>query len=323
MRIVTLEEHIFTPEFVEATRNLPSGPPREFRAHMEPPLLDLGEGRLRAMDASGITLQVLSLAGGGLDQLPPADAVTLARGANQQIAAAMRSYPDRFSGFATVALTDVPSAVAELRRAIEELGFVGVMVNGTTRGVFLDDPQFEPFWAEAEALNIPVYLHPAPPPSAVEQAYFSGLPGHIGKMLSIAAWGWHAETGLHCLRLIASGLFDRHSGLRLIIGHMGEDLPFSIARASAVLENVTRELAHPVEHYFKHHFWLTTSGYFTRPPFDCARAVLGIDRLLFSIDYPFSPNERGRQFLDSLNLPQDELEKLAHANADRLLALAS
>ncbi len=322
MRIVTLEEHITTPAFAHATRALGIGPPPAMRARMEPTLLDTGEGRLRAMDEAGISLQVLSLAANGLDLLPAQEGTTLAADANDRIAAAIRAYPDRFQGFSTLSLTDVPSAVPEMRRCVEELGFAGVMLHGTTRGAFLDDEPFEPVWAEAERLGTPVYLHPAPPPPAVEQAYYSGLPDNMGSLLSIAAWGWHAETGLHVLRLILSGLFDRHPKLRLIVGHMGENLPFSIARAGSVLDQVAgKHLKHPVEHYFHKHFWITTSGYFTVPPFQCALEVVGINRMLFSIDYPFSTTTRGRDFFNSLQLPAEDCGKLAHSNADALLKL--
>lgn len=322
MRIVTLEEHILTPAFAAATRNLRSGPPAALRARMEPALLDLGEGRLQTMDEAGISLQVLSLAANGLDELDPAEATTLAADANDRIAAAVAAHPDRFAGFVTLALTDIDAAVQEMHRAARELGFAGVMLHGTTQGIFLDDERFEPVWAAAEALGLPVYLHPAPPPPAVEQAYYSGLPGNMGKLLSIAAWGWHAEAGLHVLRLIVSGLFDRHPGLRLIVGHMGENLPFSIARAGGVLDQMAKHLMHPVEEYFHKHFWVTTSGYFTAPPFQCALEVVGIDRMLFSIDYPFSSNMRGRGFLDSLELAEADFQKLSHLNAESLLSLS-
>ncbi len=323
MRIVTLEEHMLTPAFAAATRGLRTGPPLKLRGRMEPALLELGEGRLRAMDEAGITLQVLSLAANGLDELPPEQASELAADANDRIAAAVREHPGRFAGFATLALTDVEGAVRELYRARGELGFAGVMLHGTTQGIFLDDERFEPVWAAAEQLGIPVYLHPAPPPPKVEQAYYSGLPANMGHLLAIAAWGWHAETGLHVLRLIVSGLFDRHPGLRLIVGHMGENLPFSIARASGVLDQMSQHLKRPVEEYFHKHFWITTSGYFTVPPFQCALEVVGIDRMLFSIDYPFSSTTRGRRFLDSLQLAEGDMEKLAFANAEQLLGLGS
>ena len=322
MRIITLEEHVLTPAFAEATRDDEYGLPAALRGRMEPQLLDLGEGRIAAMEEAGISLQVLSLAANGLDRLPRDEATELAADANDRIDEAARASPDRFAGFATLALTDLHAAVPELRRAIEELGLVGIMLHGTTQGIFLDDERFEPVWAAAEALGVPVYLHPAPPPPAVAHAYYSGLPGNMGHLLSIAAWGWHAETGLHVLRLILSGLFDRHPGLRLVVGHMGENLPFSIARAGSVLDQVAKQLALPVEQYFHKHFWVTTSGYFTEPPFACALDVVGIDRMLFSIDYPFSTNTRGRRFLDSLQLADADREKLSHANAEALLGLA-
>ncbi len=323
MRIVTLEEHVLTPDFARATRDLRSGPPPALRARMEPALLDMGEGRLQAMDEAGISLQVLSLAANGLDQLPSAEATALAKDANDRIAAAVAAHPRRFAGFATLALTNIDAAIEEMHRARTTLGFAGVMLHGTTQGFFLDDEQFAPVWAAAEALDTPVYLYPAPPPPAVEQAYYSGLPRNMGHLLSIAAWGWHAEMGLHILRLIVSGLFDRHPRLRLVIGHMGENLPSSITRAAAALNMMATHLERPVEDYFHSHFWITTSGYFTVPPFQSALDVIGVDRMLFSIDYPFSSTKRGRAFLDSLQLEGDALEKLAFRNAEQLLGLES
>ena len=321
MRIVTLEEHVLTPGFAAATRRLRSALPRGLRARMEPALLDMGEGRLRAMDEAGISLQVLSLAADGLHELASDEATALAIDANDRVAEAVRAHPDRFAGFATVALTNIDEAVREMYRATGKLGFAGVMLYGTTEGMLLDDERFEPVWAAASDLGVLVYLHPAPLPLAVEQAYYSGLPDNMGHLLAIAAWDWHAETGLQVLRLIVSGLFDRHPNLQVIVGHMGENLPSSIARAGVVLDLMAQNLRHPVETYFHKHFWITTSGYFTVPPFQCALEVVGIDRMLFSIDYPFSSNGRGRSFLNSLDLAPEDREKLAHGNADHLLRL--
>jgi len=168
-----------------------------------------------------------------------------------------------------------------------------------------------------------LHLHPAPPPEPVRQAYFSGLPGELGHLLSIAGWGWHAETGLHTLRLIVSGLFDRLPTLQLIIGHMGEGLPYALARSSGILSQAAPGLRQPVASYFHTNIHLTTSGYFTVPPLRCALDVTAIDRLLFSVDYPFSPNTRGRAFLDGLTalLSPEDIAKLTHRNAERLLGL--
>jgi predicted TIM-barrel fold metal-dependent hydrolase len=195
------------------------------------------------------------------------------------------------------------------------------MVNGAPNGQFFDHPRFTPLLETAHALDVPVYLHPAPPPQPVRDAYFSDLPGAAGFFLSTSAWGWHAETGMHSLRLMAAGVFDRFPNLKIIIGHMGENLPFSIARANSVFAHVTSGLQRTIAEYFQEHFYLTTSGYFTTPPFVCAQQVLGIDRILFSVDYPFSSNTLGRNFLDQLDLTPEDMDKVTHRNAEKLLKL--
>lgn len=319
MRTITLEEHYVTESFLKATTTSGQTPNLAF-AQFQSKLLDLGAGRIAAMDEAGIDLQVLSSIPAGFDALPVATAIPLARDVNDELAAAVRANPTRLAGFAFLALKDPATAAAELDRCVTQLGFHGPMVDGTTDGLFLDDPRFLPLFEAAAHLNVPVYLHPAPPPAVVRDAYFAGLLGELGQSLSTAGWGWHAETGLHTLRLILSGLFDRLPTLRLVIGHMGEGLPYALARSSAVLSQGAPHLRQPVADYFKSNIHITTSGYFTQPPLQCALDVVGIDRLMFSVDYPFSPNTRGRAYLDGLSKllnPQD-LEKLAHGNAERL-----
>jgi hypothetical protein len=226
------------------------------------------------------------------------------------------------AAFASLALKDPEAAAKELERSIQKLGFRGVLLDGTTDGLFLDDSRFTPIFETAVTLNVPVYLHPAPPPKAVFEAYFSGLPEGIGQMLSIAGWGWHAETALHTLRLITSGLFDRFPTLQLIIGHMGEMLPMALARTSKALSHVAK-LRQPIADYFQSNIHLTTSGYFTQPPLQCALDVVGIDRIMFSIDYPFSPTTSGRDYLTNLekSVSPGDLAKLTHQNAETLLKL--
>jgi predicted TIM-barrel fold metal-dependent hydrolase len=245
----------------------------------------------------------------------------LARDANDKLDAAVRAHPKRFAAFAALALQNPEKAAAEFERCVRKLGFKGALVHGTTKGVFLDDPQFTPLFEAAQALDVPIYLHPSPPPKAVQEAYFGGLPGQLGFFLATAAWGWHVETGTHCLRLMASGLFDRFPKLRIIIGHMGEDLPFSIARAEMILSRDTKHLKRRVGEYFQEHFYITTSGYFTVPPFLCTLQVIGADRILFSVDYPYSPNAAGRNFLNALPVSPEDLGKISHGNAERLLKL--
>jgi uncharacterized protein len=319
MRTITLEEHFVTEGFLKATGAYDEA---SGMGHVREKLLDIGDVRLQAMDESGIDLQVLSLAAIGVDKLRGAEESAVLRDVNDELAAAVRRHPGRFAGFATLPMKDPAAAAKELQRCIDELKFVGVMINGTTDGVFLDDSRFTPVWEAAHALGVPVYLHPAEPPEAVMQAYYSGLPEPMGHLLSIAGWGWHSETALHSLRLIVSGLFDRMPELRMIIGHMGEGLPFALARSSAVLSGAAKHLQRPVDRTFLDQFHITTSGYFTRPPFECAEAVLGVERMMFSIDYPFSPNTKGREFLSSLMIDSEDRERLTHRNAEQVLKLS-
>jgi predicted TIM-barrel fold metal-dependent hydrolase len=319
MLTITLEEHFVTESFIRATGSFSEGAPPSLAA-MRPKLLDLGAGRVAAMDESRIDYQVLSLASMGLDALNGATATSLVREINDELAEAVHARPDRLGGFAALGLKEPARAAAELERCVTKLGFAGALVDGTTDGRFLDDLRFLPVFEAAVSLGVPVYLHPAPPPEPVREAYFSGLPGETGPLLSIAGWGWHAETGLHILRLIVSGLFDRLPELQVIIGHMGEGLPYALARSSGILSRAA-QIKQPVADYFQSNIHVTTSGYFTVPPLACALDVLGIDRMMFSVDYPFSPNTRGREYLQSLAavLSQDDLAKLSSGNATRLL----
>ena len=322
MRIITLEEHITTPAILKASADgqgvLSSS---AFIQALHAKLLDTGAGRLADMDASGINLQVLSISSSPIDKLVPVAAQALARDTNDILAAAVKAHPDRFAAFCTLALQEPEKAAAELERCVRQLGFKGVMVNGTMNGEFLDDPKFTPFFEAAQALDVPIYLHPAPPPKVVMDAYFRDLPGQLGFMLSTAGWGWHVETGLHALRLIITGLFDRFPKLNIIIGHMGENIPFSLARSEMAFARGASSLRRKVSEYFQEHFWLTTSGYFTVPPFLCMLQVVGADRIMFSVDYPFSSNDVGRQFLDNLAISAEDREKIAHRNAEKLLRL--
>jgi uncharacterized protein len=318
MKTITLEEHFFTESYLRAAKDDPSV---QFGG-LQPKLLDLGAGRIAAMDEAGIDLQVLSLGAFALEGLDAATGTALARDVNDELAAAVKANPTRLAGFATVALKDPEAAVVELERSIVKLGFVGLMLNGTVEGRFMDDPAFLPVFEAAARLGVPVYLHPAPAPKVVKAAYFSGLPGELGNMLSIAGWGWHAETGLHTLRLIVSGLFDKVPGLQLVIGHMGEGLPYAMARSSGILSGPAR-LRQTVAEYFKTNIHLTTSGYFTLSPLKCALEVVGIERLMYSVDYPFSPNTHGREFLKKAAgvLSAEDMEKLAGGNAEKVLKI--
>ena len=329
MRIVALEEHYTVPRIVAgispeaiARRGFP-GP--EFvwaQTTKRAELADLGEARIADMDASGISVQVLSVAGPGADLVPGAAGIALARAYNDALAEACARHPTRYRGFAHLPMHSPDAAADELERAVRDLGFCGVLVNGATDGRFLDDPAFEPILARAEALDLPIYIHPGIPVPAVRNAYFDGLPGNFGFTMALSAWGWHAETAIHVLRLVLSGALDRHPKLKIVIGHMGEALPFMLDRIDETTANEAKaRLARSVRQTILDQVWITTSGFFTMVPFMAALMSFGVDRILFSVDYPFASNARARAFLDALPVSPADRAKIAHGNADALMRL--
>ena len=274
------------------------------------------------MDASGITVQVLSVAGPGADLVPGQPGIDLARAYNDALAEACARYPTRYRGFAHLPLLSPDAAADELQRTVKHLGFHGVLVNGATDGSFLDDPRFGPVLARAEELDVPIYLHPGIPTEPVRNAYYDGLPGNFSFTMALSAWGWHADTAIHTLRLVLSGALDRYPGLKLVIGHMGEALPFMLDRIDETTTATAKtHLRRSVRQTILDQVWLTTSGFFTTVPFIAALMSFGVDRIMFSVDYPFASNVRARAFLDTLPVSPADRAKIAHGNADRLLRL--
>ncbi len=324
MRTVILEEHVSFPDMAS---RIPSGAPGGgFFANLGPDIkkriTDVDGERLESMDRNGITLQVLSIVGPGAGLLDPEEGISFARDYNDLLAKKIRNYPDRLVAFATLPMTAPEAAADELQRAATEHQFRGALINGLTRGEFLDHPRYAPLLQRAEALELPIYLHPGIPPKTVADAYYSDLPGSTGTLLSLSGWGWHAETALHILRLIVSGTLDRYPRLQLIIGHMGEMLPMMMARCDDKFKvGTVAANSRTISQTLRDQVYVTTSGLFTWPPLQAALATFGVDRVLFSVDYPFSPMEEGRRFLDSLPLAPADVEKIAHGNADRLLKL--
>jgi predicted TIM-barrel fold metal-dependent hydrolase len=272
------------------------------------------------MDISGITMQVLSVAGAGADLLPADEGPALARLYNDAMATHIAIHPGRFAAFAHLPMTNPDAAADELDRTVRTLGFKGALINGLTQGQFLDHPRFAPLLQRAELLKVPVYLHPGLPPKAVADAYYSGLPKYAGDALAISGWGWHSETAIHVLRLIISGTLDKYPKLKLVIGHMGEMLPMMMARCDDKFRiNNVGVHQRSVSQTLKEQVYITTSGVFTLPPLRVALETFGIDNVLFSVDYPFSTNEDGKRFLDSLPLSSDEIQKIVCLNAEGLL----
>jgi uncharacterized protein len=321
-RTITLEEHFATPEVLGAIVKAWAGDPlADLVQAKRAKLLDVGSGRIVEMDAAQIDVQVLSLMGEGMDRLDAADAAALSHDANDKLAAIVRMHPDRFAGFADLPLQQPEKAAAELERCVRELKFKGALINGATNGVFLDHPRYTPLLEAAQALDVPIYLHPGLPPPAVRQAYYSDLPRELGFVLSLPGWGWHVEAGMHSMRLIISGVFDRFPGLQIVLGHLGEAVPFFLARSEEFLAPWAKTLQRRISDYFHENFYVTTSGYFSVPPFLCALEVFGPDRILFSVDHPFNSMAQGRAFLNALPVSHDDFAKITHGNAERVLRL--
>jgi hypothetical protein len=330
MRIVALEEHYTVPRIVAgispdavARRGFPTDPNfRWAQTIKRDELADLGPARLADMDASGITVQVLSVAGPGADLVPGQAGIDLAQAYNDALAEACTRHPTRYRGFAHLPMLAPEAAATELERTVTQLGFHGVLVNGATDGLFLDDPRFDPILAKAAALDVPIYLHPGIPSQAVRAAYYDGLPGNFSFTLALSAWGWHADTAVHVLRLALSGALDRHPGLKIVVGHMGEALPFMLDRIDETTTMQAKSfLKRSVRQTIVDQVWITTSGFFTMVPFMATLMTFGVDRIMFSVDYPFASNARARAFLDALPVSPADRAKIAHGNADGLLRL--
>ncbi|MGF7039006.1 amidohydrolase family protein [Mucilaginibacter lappiensis] len=326
MRIVTLEEHISLPEMADQIpKEALGGFGRSERMQqLIPKLADITGERLKSMDDNGITIQVLSVDSSGANLLSPYEGPAFARQYNHLIAEKIAGFEGRFTAFAHLPMTAPVAAADELERSVKEYNFRGAMIRGLTKDKFLDQPEFAPIFERAQKLDVPVYLHPGLPPKQVADIYYSGLPNHSGMSEALACygWGWHSETALHVLRLLYAGIFDKYPKLNLIIGHMGEMLPMMMARSERAFkpgsgganQRTLTETFHQQVH-------ITTSGFFTQPPLKVALDTFGIDNILFSVDYPFSTNEMGIEFLNAIELPDEKIAKIAHGNADKLLNL--
>ncbi|MCX4404310.1 amidohydrolase family protein [Streptomyces sp. NBC_01764] len=320
MRIVAVEEAFSVPGAIrqeEAIRQhmaVPEAIKQEWFRRLD----DLTELRLADMDANGVDVQVLSYSTPGVEVIEdPAEAVAAARRINDYLAKAIAAHPTRFAGFATLPLQDPKAAVVELRRAVTELGFKGVLYNDHVRGHYLDEPQFRPVWAELERLGVTLYLHPAVVP-ADNWHVFDGYPVLVGP-----SWGWTATTGAHALRLIYGGVFDEFPRASVMLGHMGELLPFQMARLDSRYDQVPPE--HRVQHlpsyYLRNNVYVTTSGVMSHAALLGAVHAVGVDRVLFSIDYPFESSAAAVEFLRSAPYAPADLASIAHGNAERVLGL--
>jgi len=283
---------------------------------------DLGEHRLSDMDATGIDQQVVSLTSPGVQIFDAATATALATSFNDELAEAVRRHATRFAGLAAIAPQDPPRAAQELERAVKRLGLKGAIVNSHTHGEYLDDGKFWDIFAACEALGVPLYLHPTTPSKAMIEPYLArGLDG--------AVFGFQAETGLHALRLVVAGVFDRFPGLQIVLGHLGEALPYWLYRLDFMHNIIVRTnryasakaLKKPLSAYLHENFHYTTSGMGWQPPIMYVHSVMGAERLLYAMDYPyqFVPEEVTTQ--DNLPLDANDKRKFFQTNAERLFSL--
>ena len=282
-------------------------------------LVDIGPGRIDQMDADGIDMQVLSLTAPGVQVFDAALATRLASESNDALAEAIARYPRRLAGLAAVAPQDSAAAARELRRMAKVPGIKGWIVNSHTHGEYLDEDKFLPIFEAAQDLALPLYLHPREPSPAMVQPF-------LKYGLYFAGWGFAAEAGLHAMRLIMSGLFDRFPGLQIVLGHMGEGIPFWLQRidnryALQVKLGDVRELPRPPSDYFRDHFTITTSGVCFEPALRLAIEVLGAERVMFAVDYPYESTEEATTFLDGARLSERERQLIYSGNASRVFRL--
>ena len=324
MRTIALEEHFVSPAFLvgpgkgitEQAKNPEHPMARIFEA-----LTDLDGQRIAAMDEAGIDVQVLSLNSPGMEQLEPAEADAVARETNDFLAEAVKRHPNRFAGFATLPTAAPDKAAGELERTIRSHGFRGAAINGHVRRRYLDDKLFWPVLERAEALNVPIYLHPTQPPQPVIDALYKGFDPFVTRMLAGASWGWHIETAVHVIRLILGGAFDRYPKLQIVIGHMGETLPFMVQRLDRILSPARTKLERPVSAYLRENIHYTFSGFNFTPLFLTLLLQVGVGRIMFSTDHPYGSMAEGRAFLDQLPVSDADRERIAHGNAEHLFGL--
>ncbi len=318
---IALEEHFAIEDTVGNSRQFM---PEEQWSDLRSRLLDIHGQRLNLMDRHGIQKMIVSLNAPGVQSIPDVPrAVEIARKANDSLAEQIARLPDRFAGFAALPMQDPDAAIVELQRSIRELKFCGVLVNGfSQRGsedtsLYYDLPEYLPFWAELERLDVPFYLHPREP-LVSQQRIYEGHPWLLGPV-----WAFAAETSVHALRLMASGLFDKHPKVQIILGHLGEGLPYSIWRADHRIKKYSHGIPakKKLSEYLCSNFYLTTSGNFRTPTLSDALLEVGAARILFSVDYPFEEVRDAAEWFDTAGISRTDKEKIGYGNAAKLFKL--
>lgn len=319
MRIITVEEHFSVPgTSVMASMGSAAGALNDSAmdtglvAGADQRGLSIDDDRVGAMDAAGIDLQVLS---------SPETRPDHVRETNDYLHDAVRRYPGRFAGFASLPWADPDGAVAELKRCVDGLGFVGAFVTNRVEDSFLDAERFDPVLKAAVDLGVPINIHPGLPPEAIRNASYGGLSPMVSAVFSSFGYGWHVDTGVHALHMILSGVFDRYPGLQIILGHWGELIPYYLPRLEDRMPPRITGLKRRITDYFIDNFHVSPSGIFDYRQLQLCIQMIGVERILYAVDYPIMGLGDARPFLESAPIPDSDKEKIAHENAERLLRM--
>jgi len=314
---IALEEHFIIPSFLDyLLRSMPAVP-SDVRATLIRRLSDFGEERLSEMDSAGAKKSVLSISGPGVQIEPDATTATrLAAEANDALGEVVRNRSDRYGGFAHLAMQDPSAAADELERCVGDLGFSGAMINGHTNGIYLDDVRNDVFWERLQELGVPLYLHPG---DSFRKPYvLSGVPE-----LEKPTWEWTTETATHALRLIMTGVFDRYPRAQIILGHMGETLPYMLWRLDSRYRFTLtdRRVKRNPSDYIRDNFSVTTSGQCSDVPLQAALTAMGEQRVMFSVDYPYESSKIAGRFMETATVSESTRTLVGHGNAAALLKL--
>jgi 2,3-dihydroxybenzoate decarboxylase len=313
--VIALEEHYWDAELAKHFTGIEAGRPGDISTRLH----DLGAQRLKEMDEAGIDVQVLSHGAPSAQKLPIEIAAKVTREVNDRLAAVCAAKPDRFAAFAALPTADPKAAADELERTVTKHGFKGAMIHGLANGVFLDDKRFWPIYERAEKLDVPIYLHPGLPDARVMDAYYNDYAQDF-PMVVRAAWGYTVETATLGIRMVLSGVFDKHPGLKIILGHLGETLPFLVWRVDHALARPgAKQIS--FRDIFCNNFWITTSGNFSDPALLCCVMEMGVDRIMFAVDYPFVLNPPATRWMETVPLSNADKAKILSGNAKRLLRM--
>lgn len=319
--LITLEEHYWSKAILSG--DLGSyGEQLKHVPQVLDKLADLGPLRLEYMQKGAVTMQVVSHAPGPIN-------AEQCRAANLQLAEAVNANPTKFAGFAVLPVDDPDTCSKELAYCVEELGFVGALIeNHDSHGKHFDGPQWSSFWYTVQSLGVPIYLHPTWPTDAQRSSIYEGS-DNVSKMavdsLGSSGWGWHSDVAIHVLKLFAAGIFDKYPRLKIIVGHMGEMLPFMLDRISQLSPRWGKR-NRDFRTVYDENIWITTSGVWSIDPMACILRNTKIDRILYSVDYPFAKNEDGLKWIEELEksgmVTQEQLDKIGYKNAEALLGIS-